>query len=182
MSPPIAAPKPLRIRGDLLQRRRRGAKQQVVHHALVGEREARERLRHGEDEVDVPDRQELLLARRHPRVPRGGQTLGAMPVAAAVVREGRVCALVTAIAVPAERRGAALGDGPEDAPMLPGHPGAVRLQEAIAMLAHDVGHLKGWPRHRLCFRRVRRAVSGPASVRASSGLATACRCFCERWR
>jgi hypothetical protein len=46
--------------------------------------------------------------------------------------------------------------------MLPGDPGAVRLQKTIAVLAHDVGHLKGWPRHRLCFRRVRRAVSGPA--------------------
>ena len=180
--PADVAAQALGIRGDLLQRLRGGPKQQVVHHALVGEGEARERLRHGEDEVDVPDRQELLLARRHPRVPRGGQTLRAMPVAAAVVPEGRVRALVTAIAVPAERRGAALGDGPEDASMLPGHPRAVRLQEAIAMLAHDVGHLEGWPRHRLCFRRVRRAVSGPASVRASSGLATACRCFCERWR
>ena len=105
-----------------------------------------------------------------------------MPIATAVVREGRLRALVTAIAVPAERRGAALGDGPEDAPMLPGHPGAVRLQKAIAVLAHDVGHLEGWPRHRLCFSRVRRAVSGAESVSASSGFATACRCFCERWR
>ncbi len=127
-------------------------------------------------------RQELLLARRHPRVPRRGQTLGAMAIAAAVVREGRVCALLTAIAMPAERGGAALSDRPEHAPMLPGHPHRVGVQEAIAMLAHDVGHLNGRPRHRLCFRRVKRAVSGPASVRASSGLATACRCFCERWR
>ena len=172
----------LGIRGDLLQRLRSGPKQEVVHHALVGEGETRERLRHGEDEVDVSDRQELLLARHHPRVPRGGQTLGAMPIAAAVVREGRVGALLTAIAMPAERGGAALGDRPEHAPMLPGHPHRVGIQEAIAMLAHDVGHLKGWPRHRLCFKRVKRAVSGPASVRASSGLATACRCFCERWR
>ena len=91
-------------------------------------------------------------------------------------------ALVTAIAVPAKRRGAALGDGAENAPMLPGHPRVVGVQKAIAMLAHDIGHLEGWPRHRLCFRRVSRAVSGPAIVRASSGLATACRCFWERWR
>ena len=105
-----------------------------------------------------------------------------MPIATAVVREGRLRTLVTAIAMPTECRGSTLGDGPEDAPMLPGHPGAVRLQEALAMLAHDVGHLEGWPRHRLCFNRVRRAVSGPEIVSASSGFATACRCFCERWR
>jgi hypothetical protein len=66
--------------------------------------------------------------------------------------------------------------------MLAGHPGAVRLQKTIAVLAHDVGHLEGWPRHRLYFRRVRRAVSGPAIVSASKGFATACRCFWERWR
>ena len=105
-----------------------------------------------------------------------------MAIPTAVVREGRLRTLVTAIAVPAERRGSALRDGPEDAPMLSGHPGAVRLQKAIAVLAHDVGHLEGWPRHRWCFSRDRRAVSGPEIVSASSGFATACRCFCERWR
>ena len=157
-------------------------KQEVVHHALVDERETGERLRHREDEVDVADRQQLLLARRHPRVPRRGQTLRAMPIAAAVVREGRLRALVTAIAVPAERRGATLRDRPEDAPMLPADPGAVRLQEAIAMSAHDVGHLEGWPRHRLCSRRVRRTVSVPETGIASSGLATACRCRCDKCR
>ena len=172
----------LRIRGDLLQRLRSRLKEEVVHHAFVDERQPRQWLGHREDEVDVPDGQELRLASRHPRVPRGGQTLGTMPVAAAVVREGRVRALVAAIAVPTERGGAALRNGPEDAPMLPGHPGAVRLQKTIAVLAHDVGHLEGWPRHRWCFRRVRRAVSGPEIVSASSGFATACRCFCERWR
>ena len=66
--------------------------------------------------------------------------------------------------------------------MLSRDPRAVGVQEAIAVLAHDVGHLEGWPRHRLCFSRVRRAVSGAVSVSASSGLATACRCVCERWR
>jgi hypothetical protein len=25
----------------------------------------------------------------------------------------------------------------------------VRFQKTIAVLAHDVGHLEGWPRHRL---------------------------------
>ena len=180
--PADVATEALRIARDLAHGLGGGVKEQVVHHALVDERETRERLRHREDEVDVADREQLLLARRHPRVPRRGQTLRAMSIATAVVREGRLRALVTAIAVPTERRGAALRDGPEDAPMLPGHPGAVRLQKTIAVLAHDVGHLERWPRHRWCFSRVRRAVSGPEIVSASSGFATACRCFCERWR
>jgi hypothetical protein len=63
--------------------------------------------------------------------------------------DGHVRALLTAIAVPAERRGAALCDGTEDATMRSRDPGPVRLQDAIAMSAHDVGHLEGWPGHRL---------------------------------
>jgi hypothetical protein len=163
----------LRIPGDLEQGVGGRLKQPVVHHALVDERETGERLRHREDEVDVADREQLLLARRDPRVPRRGQTLRAMPIAAAVVREGRLRALVTAIAVPAERGGATLRDRPKDAPMLPADPGAVLFHEAIARSAYDVGHLEGWPRHRLCNRRVRRTVSAAETGIASSGLATA---------
>jgi hypothetical protein len=172
----------LRVGCDLQQRRGRRAKQQIVHDALVGQREARQWLRHREDEVHVADRQELLLTRRHPGVAGGREALRAMTVPTAVVREDRLRTLVTAIAMPTQCRRSTLRDGSEDTPMLPGDPGVVRLQKTIAVLAHDVGHLEGWPRHRWCFNRVRRAVSGPEIVSVSSGLATACRCFCERWR
>ena len=108
-----------RVGRDLQQGRHGRPKQEVVHHALVGERETGERLRHGEDKVDVADGQELLLSSGHPRVARRGQTLRAMAITATVVREGRLRTLVTAIAMPTERRCAALRDGPEDASMLP---------------------------------------------------------------
>ena len=162
----------LRIRGDLLQRLRGGLKEEVVYHAFVDERQTRQWLGHREDEVDVPDGQEFPLAGRDPRITRGGQTFWAMPVAAAVEREGRVCALVTAIAVPAERRGAAVGNRPKHAPMLPGDPRGVDVQKAIAVLAHDVGHLKGWPRHR-CASTGSDAPCRDRIVSASSGFATA---------
>ena len=55
----MARSQAFRIRGDLEQRLRGGTKQEVVHDALVAEREARERLRHREDNVDVADGQEL---------------------------------------------------------------------------------------------------------------------------
>ena len=157
-------------------------KQQVVHHALVDERNARERLRHCADDVDVANREQLLLARCYPRVPCRGQTLGAMSIATAVVREGRLRTLLAAIAMPAERRGATLGDRSEHTPMLSRHPRGMGLQESVAMSAHNVGHLEGWPRHRLWSRRVRRTVSTPETGIASSGLATACRCRCDRCR
>ena len=151
--PTDVGPQALRVRGDLAYGLSGGLEQEVVHHALIGEREARERFWHREDDVDVADGQELLFARRHPRVASRGQTLRAMAIAAAVVREDRVRALLTAITMPTQCRRAALGDDSEHASMLPGHPGLVRLQETIAVLAHDIGHLKGWPRHRLCSRR-----------------------------
>ena len=182
MSPPIAAPKRFGFAATWQECGRGGAEEQVVHDALIGEREARQRLGHREDEVHVADRQQLLLARRHPGVAGRREALGTMTIPTAVVREGRLRTLVAAITVPAECRRSTLGDGPEDAPMLSGHPGAVRLQKTIAVLAHDVSHLERWPRHRRCFSRVRRAVSGAERVSASRGLATACRCFCERWR
>ena len=78
--------------------------------------------------------------------------------------------------------GAAPREGAEHAPVLPGEPGPVRLDETIAVLSDDVGHLEGGPGHRFCSRRDRRAVSGPDTGIASNGLATACKCRHERWR
>ena len=116
-----------RIRRDLQQRRGGGLKQEVVDDALIRQREPCQRFRYREDDVDVADRQELVLPRGHPGVPGGREALRAMPIPTAVVRECRLCALVAAIAVAAECRGSTLGDGPENAPMVPGHPGAVHL-------------------------------------------------------
>ena len=172
----------LRVRGHLSERGRRRTEEQVVHHALIGERQTGERLRYREDDVDVADWEELLLASRHPRVPRRGQTLRAMPITAAVVRESRLRTLLTAIAVPAERRRAALRDRPEDASMRPCDPAPVHLQDAIAMSADDVGHLEGWPGHRGCNLRERFTLSSVDTVRVSNGFGTAVKCRCDRWR
>jgi len=132
--------------------------------------------------MHVADGQQFLLARGDPLVAGRGEALGTMPIPAAVVREARLRALITAIAMPAQRRRAALDERPEDASMLAGEPGPMRLEKPIAESAHDVGHLEGWPAHDLRFRRDRGAVSGAETGIASSGLATACRCRCDRWR
>ena len=81
-----------------------------------------------------------------------------------------------------QRRRATPRQGAEDAPVLSRQPEAVLLDEAIAVRADDVGHLKGWPSHGFCSRRDRRAVSGPAIAIVSKGLVTACKCRRERWR
>ena len=78
--------------------------------------------------------------------------------------------------------GAAAGDRAEYAPMLRRQPGAMGLDEACPVLANDIGHLKGWPGHRFCRRRERRAVSGAETGIVSSGFVTACRCRRDRCR
>jgi len=84
--------------------------------------------------------------------------------------------------MPAQRRRAALDERPENASMLAREPRPVRFEKAIPVSAHDVSYLVGWPAHGLRFRRDRGAVSGAETGIASSGLATACRCRCDRWR
>jgi hypothetical protein len=175
-------PQALGVGGDLEERGRRRAEEEVVHDALVHERQPREYLGHGKDDVHVAHRQEFPLARGHPQVAGRGEALGAMSIPAAVEREGRLRALITAIAVPAQRRRAAPDQRPEDASMLAGEPGPLRLEKPIAESAHDVSHLERWPTHGLRKRRDRGAVSGAETGNASSGLATACKCRCDRWR
>ena len=180
--PADGGPEALGVGGDLEERRRSGAKEQVVHDALVHERQPREDLRHREDDVHVADGEEFLLARRDPVVASGGEAFGTMPIPTAVVREARLRALITAIAMPAQRRRAALDERPEHAPVVAGEPRPVRLEKAIAVSAHDVGHLEGWPRHRGCNLRERVTVSGLDTRRVSKGLGTAVKCLRDRWR
>ena len=166
-----------RVRGDLEECRRGGPKEEVVHHALVHERQPRQDLRHREDDMHVPDGQEFLLPRRDPVVAGRGEALGTMPIPAAVVGEGRLRALITAIAMPAQRRRAALDERPEDASMLAREPGPLRLEKPIAESAHD--RLDGGFRH----RGVDAAPDGHAAAQgrcegwASSGEAARCRLY-----
>ena len=127
--PTDSRPEACGIGRDLEQRGRGRAEEQVIHDALVHERQAREDRRHRKDHVDVPDGQEFLRARRDPGVASGREALGAMPVTAAVVREGRLRALITAIAMPTQRRRTALNERPQDTPMLAGEPGSMRPPE-----------------------------------------------------
>ena len=55
----------------------------------------------------------------------------------------------TAIEMPAQGCGPAVRDGAEHPQVLRRQPGAMGLDEACPGLANDVGHLEGWPGHRL---------------------------------
>ena len=88
----------------------------------------------------------------------------------------------TAIEMPAQGGGSAVGDGAEHTQVLRRQPGAMGLDEACPVLANDVGHFEGWPRHRFWSRRERRAVSGAETGIVSSGFVTACKCRRDRCR
>ena len=86
------------------------------------------------------------------------------------------------IQVAAEGCRTANRDGVKDAQMEPRQPGSVLCDEAVAVLSDDVGHLERWSVHRFCSFRERLLLLGLETGIASSGLATAVRCFWERWR
>ena len=74
-----------RVGGDGEHRLRRRPEQQIVDHRLVLEGDVGDLGGHGEDDVEVADRQQVGLARGQPLARRGTLALGAVPVAAAVV-------------------------------------------------------------------------------------------------
>jgi len=149
--------------------------EEIVHHPFVLQRESREGVRQGEDDMGVPDRQQLALPLGEPLVARVRQALRAMPIATRVERDGAMAAGGTPIEMRAQGRGPAVRDGAKHTEVLRGEPGAMGLDEACPVLANDVSHLKGWPGHRFWSRRDRRAVSGPDTAIVSSGFGTACR-------
>ena len=128
--------------------------------------EWRELVRQGKHYVEVADGEQFFFG--EPRASADEPvtlTLGAVPIATRVENDG---AMATDWGTdgdvhPGLRYGSGRWRGArDDAGRVSQAP--VRLDEAIAVLSDDVGHLEGWPRHRLCSRRDRRAVSGPDTV------------------
>jgi hypothetical protein len=73
-----------------------------------------------EDEMIVADGQQFLLPLPKPLVARSGLTLGAVPVAAGVIRDSLVPAVYARIAMTAEGGGAAAREGIEHLALRPG--------------------------------------------------------------
>ena len=106
-----AGPKVLGIGGDGEQRLGRRAEQQVVDHRLVLVGDRGDLGRQREDQVEVADRQQIGLAGSEPVLRRRTLALGAMAVAAGVVGDTAVAAILAALDMTAEGRRAAVLDG-----------------------------------------------------------------------
>ena len=166
------------IASDLEQGRGAGLEEQVVDHALVLEGEGCQFTWQGEDEVHVAGGQQFLFARLQPAQTRVRLASGTMPVAARVIGDGRrMSAGGAAIAMAAERGGAAACDREQDLLVLPADPAAAAFHKRRTGTANNICHLQRRPVYAL-----RLCSPGAASVSASRGLAVALRWRCERCR
>ena len=111
---PIRAPRCCGIGGDREHRLGRRAEQQVVDDRLVVEGDVGDLGRQGEDDVEVSDRQQVGLALGQPGARGGALALGAVPVAAAVVGDAPVAAVLAGLDMTAQGRRAAMLDRRHD--------------------------------------------------------------------
>jgi hypothetical protein len=92
-------------------------------------------------------RQQLGFPILHPLSRRRALALGAVPVAAAVVGDGRVGAVLAARDMAAQRRRAAALDGRHDLELGEAHMAAVGVTPGGTVVAEDIRDLQSWPCH-----------------------------------
>ena len=102
------------VGGDGEHGLRRRPEQQVVHDRLVVESDVGEFGGNAENDVEVSDRQQVGLALGQPHARGAALTLGAMPVAAAVIGDAPMAAVLAALDMAARSRRAAMLDRRHD--------------------------------------------------------------------
>jgi hypothetical protein len=147
----------LRVGGDREQRVGGGSEQEVVDGGLVLERDRADRRRQSKDDVIVGDRQEFGFALGEPLPRRRALALRAVAVAAGIVGDAFVRAVLAALDVSAERGGSTGLDRRHDLQLAEPDVAGVGLAPRRPMSANDVGDLQARPRHAPA---VRRAVIG----------------------
>ena len=167
-----------RISGDFKQGLGARMKEQVVDESLVLQSDRGQFPRQCEHGMDVACGQQFSFARMEPAPARVALASWAMPVSTRVVGDrGRMSAAGAAIAMPAQCSGAAAHDGQQHLPVLPVDPPAAVFDKCLSSTANNVGHLHQRPVLQLCL-----CPRWEENVSASSGLAVALRCRCDKCR
>ena len=146
----------LGIGGDREHRLGRGAEQEVVDHRLVLIGDVGDLGRQREDDMEVADRQQIGFARGEPVPCRRALAFGAMPVAAGVVGDAAVAAVLARLDMAAERGGAAGLDRRHHLQLAEAQMAGMGRAPGGAVAMEDVCDLQRRAAHR---RRVRRPVS-----------------------
>src|SRR6202022_693189 len=103
--------------------------------------------------MDVARGEKFLTTRFEPTISGVGLTLRAVPVAAAVVGDGRTVPPVGAlIEVPAQGSGATARDGAQHLEVLPSDPFTAAFDEGASCCANQIGHLEWRPVHLFALR------------------------------
>ena len=102
------------IGGDRQHRLRRHLEQQVVDERLVLQGDVGDLGRQGEHDMEVADRKQVRLALGKPCPRPGALALRAVPIAAGVVGDAPLTAVLAGLDVTAESRGAAMLDRRHD--------------------------------------------------------------------
>src|SRR5215469_15042778 len=103
-----------------------------------------------------------------------------MAIAATVIRDSAMAATRALIPMSAQHSGATVCDRPQHFAVECTNPMPVVLEEAFALSANDIGHLKRWPAHFFSSLRERGTRAALPMSSESSGLVTACRCLLDR--
>jgi len=103
--------------------------------------------------MDVACREKFLLTRSDPPFPSSSLTLRAVPVSAAVIRDGGAMPAAGAlIDMTAECGGTTARNGQKHFDMLPADPLAISFDKSSSRGADKIGHLEGRPTHLLFLR------------------------------
>jgi hypothetical protein len=127
---------------DGTQRLRGGSEQDVIDCGLVLERDAGDRLRHGEHHVEVRHIEQFRLAVRQPLGAGKTLALRAVPVAAGVVGDALMAAVAAALDMAAERGGTTPFDRQHRAVPCGRQRGAMLVMESLAEAAEYVRHFQ----------------------------------------
>ena len=101
-----------------------------------------DRPRQGEDDMEIGHRQQLGSAVGEPLLGSGSLAFWAMPIAAGVVRDAQVCAVLAAFDMTAQRRCSAALNRRHDLELAEAGMGGTPSRPAVA---EDVRHLDRWP-------------------------------------
>jgi hypothetical protein len=132
---------------DLQHGGRAGLKQKVLKDARIALTKWNQSMRQCEDYVEVRHAEQFFLSRGEPALARLRLALGAVAVAAAVIRDGLVAAAWTIIDMSAQSRSAALSDGAQHLQLLIAEMLAVLVHEPSALCMNEIGHLEGGSAH-----------------------------------
>jgi hypothetical protein len=137
-----------RVGSNVLQRFRRGLKQETVEKPFVLEGNRRQGFRQRKDDVKILAGQQFCLTFFQPLGARQRLAFRAMPIAARVISIPFLPALVAPLKMAAESSGATGFESMQYTLLRGGQRGSVLLAKLLAMSAHNVANFEGRPHER----------------------------------